>query len=91
MLELLDVLLFALAEGSLRGSILCASPLERERLVCICVQAAGYRWGAAYDAHVGYGLFVLRGRRPPSSPILVQRGCEVHKFNRVGDGSLVEI
>ncbi len=61
MLELLDMLFLALAKGPLRGSILGASPLKRTELVCMRAQAVGCRMdGVAYDAHIGYGLLVLR-------------------------------
>ena len=91
LLELLDMLFFALAERPLRCSILRAATLGRTALVCICEQAAGCRRGVAYDPHIGYGFLVLRCRRPPPSSVLVLRGCEVHKLNRVGDWLLVEV
>lgn len=45
--------------------------------------------GAAANAHVGDGFFVLDGRRAPSSSVLVLGSREVHEFDRVDNGGLM--
>lgn len=85
-LEVLDVFLLALAEGSLRGPVLGTAPLENVRVGSWLREGRGEN---TYDAHVGNGFFVLGGGRSPSSSVLVLGSGEIHEFDRVDNGGLV--
>ena len=80
-LEVLDVLLFAFAEGPLRRSILGAATLIRVSRR----RAALVPFGSTYDAHVRHALFILLCIRSPSPSVFQWRLGEVCEFDRVDD------
>ena len=78
--EVLHVLLFAFAEGTLRSPIL--SPAT---LIMIRLQAILPDLGRTYDAHVRHALFVLLRVRSSSSSVFQLRLSEVCEFDGVDD------
>ena len=78
--EVLNVLLFAFAEGTLRGPILSAATLTKVRL-----QAVLRDLGRTYDAHVRHALFILLSVGSSSSSVFQLRLGEICEFDGIYD------
>ena len=76
--KVLNVLLFAFAKGTLRGSILGAPTLTKVRM-----RAALSGLDRTYDAHIRDALFILLCIRSPSSSVFQLRLGQVCEFDGI--------